>query len=245
MRHFALAAVVLAAAVIALPTSARTFRVDANRCDVPNSSQFECWDGVPSGANPAFPALGDTNEPTITDGLIAEKFNTSSFEMIAFNYALFMANNAAFFADPNNDISAPFSLISHGLRRSDSVVGSNFLPTDTPLYRVYWIFDYDLYSYLPFHDIFADKSDFFDPNLTYFGVELIFDGQGFDIFGLNHAGFAYAYSDVWGPNEPCERFDNEGFCVVPEPSSVALLGLGFLALVVGLRTGRRTKTYLV
>jgi hypothetical protein len=88
-------------------------------------------------------------------------------------------------------------------------------------------------------------------------VQLIFGlepNDGFQLNGLrgtpdNPGGYIYASSDVWsGRAQPCDTFFSNGTCnylsTVPEPSSIALLGLGFLALVFGIRRANPIRTRL-
>jgi hypothetical protein len=247
MRRIALAGLVLAAALTALPASARIFRTDLNRCDEPDSFATVCWDGSPpAGAIPPLPINGETSFLS-TDGLLSAEFSTSSFDLVAFDYASFVADNQAFFQSHN--IAVPFLVISHGLSRPDAgPSGSDFQSTDNPLLRLNWFFDVAL---LPtFGNLFEDVQTI--NGVDYFGVQLIFDGQGFELNGLKAAGMAYSHStadgqDLWsGADQPCDAFNNAGVCIaaVPEPSSIALFGFALLALVVGVRTRKPARVHL-
>jgi len=242
MRRLLLAGVVLAAVVTSWSASARTFRTDLNPCDSPDSSFVTvCWDGLPSGAIPQLPINGETTFSSTT-GNASARFSTSSFDLIAFDYAQFVADNASFFG--GHVIADPYTVISHGLSRPDTRGDTPFLATDTPLLRINWFFDVAL---LPtFANLFEDVQTI--NNVDYFGVQLIFNGQGFELNGLTAAGMAYSSSatsdgtPIWnGATQPCATFDNSGACaLLPEPPSLALFGLGLAVLVAGLRTRPRT-----
>ena len=250
MRGLSLAGVVAVTLLLTLPASARTFRTDLNACNDPNSFfGTVCWGGAPSGPNfvPPLPTGGETVFTPSSDGPAPPEFSTSSFDLVAFDYAQFVLDNAGFFAA--NTIAAPFEVVSHGLSRPDSAVDhDNGTPwTDTandPLLRINWFFDIAL---LPmFSDLFEDVQTV--SGVNYFGVQLIFDGQGFELNGLMPAGMAYSRSftpngdEIWnGASQPCATFTNAGVCAasVPEPSSIALIGPGLLALVAAVRMRRR------
>ncbi len=279
MRRLALVGVVLAAALTALPTSARTIRADLNSCgstlanlDALDPSILYCWGNVPPqiGLQVALPT--DNQAATQNDAVIGgqgapnpnryfgyyhsqpgEIFN---FFINAFDYPKFLID----IGNPNGvGLDEPYVQVTHGLARLNDPSNDN--PFEIPLLRINWIIDPDLASY----------TQIFEPGLgeingtNYFGVQLIFygdnpsfapglsgypdQGVGFEINGLVDTK-TYTYTTLWWQDDraPCSSFGNDGqpLCTaasVPEPSTVALFGLGLLALVIGLRTGRPGRMY--
>lgn len=238
MRRLSLGFIALVVVVLAMPASARTFRTDAQDC----FDQFAttCWEqipvpfGSPAGAVPVLP-IGQSTYGLISDALSGMVFYTPNFSIKAFDFQAFLTAEGE--SSSLVDVKA-----YAGLTRSTA--GTPWTGTETPLLRIDWRFDFaQLGAY----------TDVFEPFPTDFpssvGVQLLFGltpGDGFQLNGLALGGYKYAFSSdrlgtpIWsGAEEPCDTFANDGTCIglssVPEPSSIALLGLGFLALFAGMR----------
>lgn len=195
----------------------------------------------------------------------SEFFN---FNIVAFDYPQFLID----ILNPTGaGLIAPQGTITRGLARINDP--GHLDPKDDnefaiPMLRINWLLDFDKLKgytniFQPFFNAQTNQ-DSIGVQLIFYGdnpsfalglpVEYPVPGVGFEINGLNDT-LKYSSSTLWfaGTNGdtrvPCSSFGNDGqpLCAapaaVPEPSSVALLGLGFLALVVGLRTGRPARMH--